>query len=388
MNDLSHYAALINRIFGERSATFKTSSLSTNNVIGALNFAGNYTAFKSNFIARLQRLKEIYNVHPAQLREIIVQVNEVANPKNWEGAFAELAALDYFNQEILRHRMYLREPVSLNVSLPPTRTFGSQLGKKEANLDGCIDDFRLYFDIKVFKDNVKDILKGIYEEVYAHFKITGGLVIETDHALDISYDDLKKKRKNLAAELKATIDLKKRTKGFRSKVIPELTCRLHWGKGILMTEKTYNPYRHAENYHKTVFNYANKFLKESPTLIVMVSFAWYNNTISNFSNSNVKLYRSLSRRVFCQYRHQRILFNTFSTSFKGTETIHEVSQYLSGIVFLEDETIMSGNPEHTNVKSYLYLNPNAKHNLAQSIAREYLGSLRHSAYDDFSYDNY
>ncbi|MFN3330745.1 MAG: hypothetical protein ACK419_07465, partial [Pyrinomonadaceae bacterium] len=50
-----------------------------------------YWNFKANFRARLERLKRIYSTHK-DYKAILTQVNEIANPKNWDGAFAELAA--------------------------------------------------------------------------------------------------------------------------------------------------------------------------------------------------------------------------------------------------------------------------------------------------------
>ena len=126
-----------------------------------------------------------------------------------------------------------------------------------------------------------------------------------------------------------------------------------------MAEKTYNPFQHAENYNKTFFNYGNKFLKDAPTIIVLVVFPWYNNLITDFADFNRIFYRAITRRFFCQYRYSTTKFNTFNSSFTGEQTLYEMSRYLSAIIFLEDNTILSISPDSMNVKSFIYFNPNA-----------------------------
>jgi hypothetical protein len=40
------------------------------------------------------------------------------------------------------------------------------MNKKETNLDGHFDSFDLYFDVKVLKDDVIEILEGIHIRNY------------------------------------------------------------------------------------------------------------------------------------------------------------------------------------------------------------------------------
>ncbi len=382
---IQNYADLIDNIFGAGTASFDKSHDVTNNVIGALNHPEDFRIFKSNFTARLERLNKIYSSHP-DFKEIIVQVNEVASEKNWDGAFAELAAFDYFNQGVSICQEY-NNPVKLNVTLDKSETFALELGKTAANLDGFAENVSLYFDVKCFKDNVTEILNGIYKQLRQHFN-RDDFHISAEHALDISYDDYKRKRNDLFNELKAKIVPSKKTKYVNSSVISNLSFRLLWGAGIQTVERTYNPFSHAENYHKMAFNYANKFVKKKHSVIVLVVFPWYNLVVSDFCNSNIQLYRALSRRVFCQYRHDSTAFSAFNSKFSDTQTIYEVSNTLSGIIFLEDKTILNEEPAMTNVNSYVYLNPNAVNPLTQSLARDYLMGLHNTEFDDFEYDNY
>jgi len=386
MTDIENYSNLIDSIFGAGTTSFSITDTHYNHVIGALNHPTEYLDFRTNFIARLQRLKSIYSTHQTYLREIIVQVNEVASEKNWEGAFAELVAFDHLNQDILKHKTYIHTPIKPNVTIDKSMTFAQELGKSAANLDGFVEDRPLYFDIKCFKDNVTEILEGIYKQLEQHLSRTD-FHISAEYALDISYDDFQLKRNDLLNELKSKI-VPPTTKYVKSSVVSNLTFRILWGAGVQTAERTYHPYSHAENYHKLLFNYANKFVKDHPTVIVLVVFPWYNLVVSDFSNGNIKLYRALSRRVFCQYKHDNTKFKIFNSKFTGNQTIYEVSNNLSGIIFLEDNTILSKEPDKTNAKSFVYLNPNAVKPLTKSLAREFIMGLHNSEFDDFEYDNY
>jgi len=386
MNALAKYASLINEIFGPGTATFDTNSSVTNEVIGAWKHPCNFSDFIRNFTARLRRLKAIYSNRPDYLKDILVQVNEIANNKNWQGAFAELSAFDYLNQDILKMRTHIWDPIKPNETISVDRTFGGELGKREANLDGFVENVQLFFDVKVFKDNVKEILEGIYKEVYEHFKLSD-LLIQAQYSFDISYDDFRDKRRELLKELKEGIDVTRKPPSMISKVIANLSYNLLWMPGIISTVHSYDPYSHAKNFHKLPFNYANKFVKDSKSLIVLVVFPWYNGIVTDF-NGNSLLYRSLARRFFCQYVNDSTSFKNLNRSFTGTETMYQVSKYLSGIIFLEDNAILSKKPNETNVKSYVYLNPNAENPINRSLARGFLMGLHNSVYDDFEFDNY
>jgi len=241
--------------------------------------------------------------------------------------------------------------------------------------------------VKCLKDNVTEILTGIYNDLKTHLG-TNDIHITAEHELNISYDDFQKKRALLLNELKSELNTTTKKTYLKSSVVSNLSYRILWGGGILTAERSYHPFSHAKNYHKTVFNYANKFIKDEPTVIVLVVFPWYNLVVSDFANSNIRFYRALARRVFCQYIHDNTKFKTFNSSFTGEQTIFEVSKHLSGIIFLEDNTILSKEPDKTNVKSFVYLNPNAIKPLTRSLASDFIMGLHNTEYDDFEYDNY
>lgn len=387
MTALQNYSQLIDTIFGKGTTTFDTSKDIYNHVIGALNNPTNYNEFIANFSSRLKRLKKIYSNHASYLTEIKVQVNEIASVKNWEGAFAELAAYDFLNSDILSNNTYIQNPIQPNITLPNSKSFALELGKAATNLDGFVEEVNLYFDVKCLKDNVTEILKGIYNDLKTHLGINE-IYISAEHELNLSYNDFQNKRAQLLDELKSELNTKTKKTFFQSKVVSNLTYRILWGSGVLTAERSYHPFSHAKNYHKTIFNYANKFIKDEPTVIVMVVFPWYNLVVSDFENSNIRFYRSLSRRVFCQYINDTTKFKSFNTSFTGEQTIFEVSKNLSGIIFLEDNTILSKEQNKTNVKSFVYLNPNAIKPIKSSIAKHFIMDLNNSEFDDFEFDNY
>lgn len=60
---------------------------------------------------------------------------------------------------------------------------------------------------------------------------------------------------------------------------------------------------------------------------------------------------------------------------------------MSGIIFIEDDCILSKNSNSINVNAYAYLNPNANNPL-KGMAIDYIHSLNIVDFDDYEYDNY
>jgi hypothetical protein len=387
MTAIENYSNIIDSIFGKGTTTFDVTRTHSNNIIGALNHKDMYLEFTSNFIERLKRIKEIYRRKPSYLKDILVMVNEISSSKNWEGAFAELAVYDHFNADILGRKTHIYTPIKTNITLADTASFALELGKKETNLDGFVEDNGLHFDVKCLKDNVDDILKGIYRDFLKHLQVSGVHII-AEYSSDIYSLEFQTNRRQLLAELKNKLTLKDKPETLSSSIIKGLTYQVMWGPGVSTVVKTYDPFAHAENHHGGIFKYANKFLKKKPSIIVLVQFPWYNNVISRFAETNIAFYRAFARRVFCQYIHDTNKFNTIDSSFNGQQTIHEISTYLSGIVFLEDKTILSKDPYSTNVESYVYLNPNAVNKINRTLSRHFLQSISTNAFEDFEYDNY
>ncbi len=90
-----------------------------------------------------------------------------------------------------------------------------------------------------------------------------------------------------------------------------------------------------------------------------VIFPWFNGIINNFNNSNRIFYRSFSRRVFCQHKHDKTQYKVLKPDFNSNLTIHSVSKKLSGIIFLEDHSITSTKyrKPSNQYSAFIYLNP-------------------------------
>jgi hypothetical protein len=104
------------------------------------------------------------------------------------------------------------------------------------------------------------------------------------------------------------------------------------------------------------------------------------------TNSSETFYRAFSRRFFCQYTKDSRPAKTLLKSFAGTETLSQVTDKLSGGIFLEDRCVTSPEPDQQNVRGFTYLNPNAAHKIS-GLFRDYLSDLR-LLVDDLEHDNY
>ena len=94
-------------------------------------------------------------------------------------------------------------------------------------------------------------------------------------------------------------------------------------------------------------------------------------------------YRALARRTFMQYEHSRSKASELISGYKGSETKKVLARCLTGIIFIEDHSIIETKDKY---KTYVYLNPNAS-NRHRSM-RTYLEQLSNQMFEDFEYDNY
>lgn len=377
------YQQLCDEVFGKGSVQIKPAP--TNNVIGTLRHLDDFLEFKKNFKERLLQLRKRFdgtNAYPALLE----QVKQLADPKNWEGAYAELAAYDVmWNDHVIT-------PMELDKTMPVSESYAGEMGYKKTNEDGLLPDYDLYFDVKILADTVGAILKGIINDAITASSQTA----KCDILPEYPYDDDDEEygginRKKLFDELKTfLIANNANTNGkttFRSSVIPRLMYRIQWGGGVNSVISEYSPYRHAEETKHLIFKrYTKKILKNEMFILVLVKFPWYNNRISSFIDADHVYYRSLARRTFCGYLGDRTPMSSIVPKFTGPETVDEVSRHLAGIIFIDDN-IIKENSYSCNV----IMNPNSKY--VHSIADSYLMSLvmqgdKRGLFDDLIYDNY
>lgn len=379
MNNADNYKIILDKHFGAGTATFSTTSGHTNNLIAALNDP-QYWPFRSAFEKRLERLAARYPSGHPDRSELTVRANDIAT-SNWDGAYAELIAFDFLNSD----QHYLTSPISLSKTVPATQTLAGALGMQNVNLDGYYDDFAVWFDIKVLADKSRDILNGMTAQVKGKLGITDATV-SPEYPLHLDYMLFQQSRKALVTEFESALIGGKKPTYIRSSVIPELAYRILWGSGVVTAVSIYNPYAHAEKHHPLLFSHAKKFSHTSPTLIVFVVFPWFSERVVVQTNSSETFYRAFSRRFFCQYAKDTRPAGTLLKPFAGPESLAQVTDKLSGVVFLEDSCITTSKPDEQNIRGFAYLNPNAVHKVG-GLFRNYLSGLG-LIVDDLEHDNY
>ncbi|MBU1318941.1 MAG: hypothetical protein KKG33_01440 [candidate division Zixibacteria bacterium] len=385
MNSRESYQQVIEDIFGAGVSTFDCSKDIRNNVTGAINNE-NYRPFTRNFVARLERLRTTYEGH-VSFGDLLRQVNIVAESGLWRGAVAELAAYDFLSWKILEGDRILSEPAELNVDLRKEQTYAAELGKKFANVDGCFRGIDVYFDVKCLGDAASALLRSAIKEIVSELDIPG-LWIVPEFAKDLDYELIQDNWCALKHELIRAARHNQVVNQVKSNVVKGLGFSLKRGPGVMATESSHNPYRHAEVYWSRVFGHCDKFVKNSPFMLVYVVFPWFNNTLRPHGGESLTFYRALTRRVFCQWIGHKTRLDTVLDDFHSDCTICEVSQSLSGILFLEDNVIQGENPDHHNLIAHMYLNPNAEHSLKRTLFFDFALTSGLDTFDDFEHDNY
>ena len=147
-------------------------------------------------------------------------------------------------------------------------------------------------------------------------------------------------------------------------------------KGCVSTSSQYNPTIHAENILHQMFKYSDKFNLDKPFFLVMVLFPWYNNLINDFAGMNKKFYESLSMGFFNGYKGKSDLMSSIDQSFHGNETIYDVTRKVTGIIYIEDKSIISDGANQTQTSTFVFMNTNAD-NKAPHM-QTYLQSLANS----------
>jgi hypothetical protein len=385
MDAVENYERIVNDVFGPEKVRIRSSGSVANSVISALN-DDKYQTFAMNFRNRLERLNKIYKGSD-QLRNLISKVCNIADNNNWEGAYAELTAYDFLNKGILDGDSLLIEPVTLEIKVAKSRTFAKESDQgNEISIDGFFKNFNVYFDVKSFKNNVSEILKYVVRKVHDKFP-NHNFHIVPEYPRDFSYDVIEINRNNLIEEIASAIKSSGRPQFVKSNIVDQLGFRLQWSRGMVLTESLYNPYQHAMNMSETIFDDCHQFVKDAPFFLIYVVFPWYNNIVNDFRNQNRDFYRAFSRRVFCEYMHDRTPYSDFNPEFSGSQTRFEITQKLTGLMFLEDKIITGSGSEDYNIEAFVYFNPNAGHS-SSLFYNYYILTLRPSHFDDFSYDNY
>lgn len=378
------YQQLCDKVFGKGTVAIKITK-KDNNVIGTLKYISEFVNFRKNFQARLERLRDKFQ-GTASYPALLEQVKQVADPSNWEGAYAELVAYDVL------HNDYIGKGIQLDATLDGAESYASDLGGKKTNEDGYLPDYGIYFDVKCLADTTGNILKELINDAIKQAGVESICGVLPEYPLDDDECEYQQNRRKLLDELKDYLIVSKPADGtgkdvFDSKIMPQLTYRILWGVGVNSSTGEYSPYEHAENTKDLMLKrYTKKFMKNHKSMIVFVNFPWYNNRIRSFIDGDEMYYRALARRTFCGYKHSTEPMNAINPKYVGLETPYEISRHLSGIVFIDDHSI-----ETDTYSCHVYLNPNAVHPI--DYGRSYLnqvvqGADKRSIIDDFRGDNY
>jgi hypothetical protein len=377
------FQSLVDNIFGSGSSKSLAIPLGqSNNIIDALG-SENFQDFQANFEARLKRLNVCYQGHVSR-SALLDQINNISGSTTCNGSFAELSAIDFFN---MKSNSFFTPPL-LNVDIDVSRSLASSCGIKQANLDLCFgtEDLEIFTDVKILQDVSSALFNNIYKEVWSNNKENTPL-ITAEYSYDSDYVPIKNNRTQIRNLIESSINAKPALIDCTS-IVPGLKFRLDWTNKFNYSQTSYCPYRHAEESHRLPFVHAKKFVKSDPFFLTFVIFPWFNDIINNGQNSRITFYRSLSRRVFCQYQNKRKSFKKFDSKFNTNQTFSTISKYLSGILFLEDNTISSLKPDEVNVNGYFFCNTNAKHKVLNGLFENYLNTLNIIHYDNFIHDNY
>ncbi len=371
------YQSFVDEIFGKDVLSIPLNGKS-NPVIGSLSHPNEFLVFKKNFKERLIRLKGIYETRSSDYTKLLEKVKNVALENNWEGAYSELVALDVLNKGLPC------KGIELDKAVEGEKCFARECGKDSSDEDGYWEDFDAFFDVKTFSDPILGILNNAVISAKKQAGITENFSVLFSYDADRSADEIQRNVGHLISELKSILPSKPRS--FSSKVVPNLEYSLLWTTGINSGETTYDPYRHAMNSKDIILSrYAAKFVKRKPTFIIMVHFPWFKEVVSSFDGMNKVFYRALSRRTFCGYLHSNAHMNELISSYSSTTTVRNLSKHLTGVIFIEDESI-----KKDSASCYVFLNPNAKNsNRSQYPYLLNLASYGDDGlYDDMKYDNY
>lgn len=360
MTDRAHYATLVDGIFGVGTVTFDEADARSNSVIGALGKLGQFVEFSANFEQRLRRLAASLQADQTLRKEILAAINKIVTSE-WDGAYAELCALDYF----LANASTGPGNVVLDRTVPASQTLASEMGMQYANHDISFPSLGVSMDTKLLSDKVGGILEGVFKDFRTAKKIKNLTILPT-YNRDEDFATYQAKRQKLLDELDQGVDINVRPSTLVSQVISGLSYEFGWDPGVLMAESSYSPLEHAENHHRLLFGHAKKFSKVEPTVIVFVLFPWTGENVFHFEDSKRLFFKEFGDHFFSGYLSSPDPAKNFNSKINSAILAGDVTKHLSGILFLEDDSVLAMTPNELNITASFLWNPNALHPLAAS----------------------
>ncbi len=399
MNATENYKKIVEDIFQQKVNIPITKN--NNNCIGALNHNDEFLIFKNNFIERLVRIREFYKNDNDTLNNILKTVKDISIAKDlkWSGAYSELVALDYWRGFVDIRELKFIDRGDVN-SFP--NSIARKIGNQEIDLD---ISFRLATK-KIFMD-VKSLIPThleLVDKILVQLKKKTGNIeyqIGIDNIFRADYLGTKEdyiheiKTGNLVNELeKCVVDRKANYKHVLQSG-QEATFSMAYSKPkkntVLMTLRSMNAYRLAEDYKYKILDYYNKLLIKEPSFITFVFNSWFNTEIYDFDKFNESFYRALARRTFIELTKNKDDMGLYYPELMGRGLkIKNVASLITGIIFIEDHSITKTGNEMYN--AFIYLNPNAKNTVLHIHDFDCLKWSKSPKYspviEDFEYDNY
>lgn len=353
MTHRANYAGLIDGIFGVGTARFDTTVPGSNNVIGALASTINYSEFKSNFEQRLQRLNIAIKADESLRAEILSAVNKIVD-RGWDGAYAELCALDYF----LSAPLTGPGNIVLDRTVPANQTLAADMDMEKANHDMSFPSLGVTMDTKLLSDKTGDILEKVFQD-FRKAKRINRLTILPSYDQDQSFSDFEENRKKLLDELLREVDIAARPAKLTSEVVPGLSYEFAWTGGVHTAAGSYSPVEHAKNHHHLLFGHAKKFSKIESTVIVFVIFPWASESIFLFEDTKKIFFKEFGETFFSEYLASTDLARQFNGKIKTSILASELTKHLSGIIFLDDKSILAETPTQVNIAASFLWNRHA-----------------------------
>jgi len=356
MTHKANYAAFVDSIFGSGSSTFEVVKSDSNNVIGALANPKVFAEFKANFEERLRRLHAATQADPTLRKDVLGAVNRVAGDE-WDGAYAELCALDYF----LAAPLTGPGSIELDRTVQASDTLASEMGMQNANHDIRLTNFNVSMDTKNLSDKTGQILEGIFSDFLKAKGIERMLIVPT-YDPDEDFALFRDNRPKLLHELVNGVDLKTRTPRLTSQVVSGLSYEFAWDAGVYTSGSSYSPIDHATRHHTLLFGHIKKFSRVEPTAIVYVMFPWSGESIF-LGFGKDKFQGEFGTQFFNNYLGSTDLATKFNSKVKSSITAESVTRHLSGVIFLDDRSITAKDPKQINVDASFVWNGNAVHSL-------------------------
>jgi hypothetical protein len=196
------------------------------------------------------------------------------------GAFAEIAAYEWLSRHPLRF--------TAQVKMESTEV----LATKGSTLDGRIDFYDVYFDVKAFGLTGR-LAQRLKEKLQKDFPGEEVLIEESWDVSPEEFGDLIRSSEQIASEL--------RQKRYARR--GRLNIRIQETRPVTVSMRSSDPYLLANEYALFPFSDAKQFTRKRPFILLFVVHPWFNAlTVHNdFAGKDTIFTRSLARRAFMQF---------------------------------------------------------------------------------------